>query len=155
MAAQLPQLAIDLGCRRERQRRLIREKTIETVNREIDRCLMPRRQTVDELLDRLGAMSISVVDSLRAGHSSQQSYAEQGMGRDGGCRSMNGELASMLSALGGAGDFLGELAANGKRAFRGLEHKLHPQFPARQGANHHLGAHRITPNPGDVHGDIV
>src|ERR1035441_7693933 len=78
MAAQLPQLAIDLGCRRERQRRLIREKTIETVNREIDRCLMPRRQTVDELLDRLGAMSISVIDGLCPRHPPPQTSAPSG-----------------------------------------------------------------------------
>lgn len=66
MTAQLPQLAIDLRRCREGQRRLTRGKTIETINREIDRCLMLQWQTVDELLDRLAAPSIPVVDGLRA-----------------------------------------------------------------------------------------
>jgi hypothetical protein len=78
MAAQLAQLAIDLRRRRERQRRLIREKTIETINREIDRRLMPRRQTVDELLDRLGATPISVIDGLCTGHPSHNATPSLG-----------------------------------------------------------------------------
>jgi hypothetical protein len=68
VAAKLAQLSFDLRRVRERQVRIRRREHVESVDLEVDRGLPIRIESLDEIVDWLGAVGCSVEDRLKSRH---------------------------------------------------------------------------------------
>ena len=68
VAPKLAELALDLRAVRNRQVRELVAEQVEPVDLVVDRRLFLLGQRIDELADRLAAVTVPVVDGLEVGH---------------------------------------------------------------------------------------